>query len=46
MPENFVNYAPTPDYSAYLKKTADEQKDAEEDRRTKQLEQKVASQGK
>ena len=29
MPENFVNYAPTPDYSAYLKKTADEQKDAE-----------------
>ena len=29
MPELFVNYAPTPDYSSYLKKTADEQEDAE-----------------
>ena len=27
MPELFVNYAPTPDYGSYLKKTADEQED-------------------
>lgn len=27
MPELFVNFAPTPDYGSYLKKTADEQED-------------------